>query len=140
MIDKRHENLIPNTQRSANEVRKNQQRGGINSGKTRKAKKAIKNMIELMLTSKLDSKNAEKIAEAYNIDVATVTKEAAIIHSVMTKCLKSGDVQAFNALMDRVYGKPVQEIQQHNTHEQGSVLTLNMVKAKDVTKTEDKES
>jgi len=140
MTNKGHENLIPNAQRSADEVRKNQQRGGINSGKARREKKQRKLILQDILELKLNEKVASKIAKAYGLDAKDITLEAAMDFMQVNKAIESKDTQAYNAVKDRVYGKPKQEIQQHNTHEQGSVLTLNMVKAKDVTKPEDKES
>ena len=42
---KGHENLIPNSERSPDEVRKNSAKGGIKSGATRRRRKAIKEIL-----------------------------------------------------------------------------------------------
>lgn len=42
------QNLIPNTERSASEVRENQRRGGVNSGIARRRKKAMREWAEII--------------------------------------------------------------------------------------------
>lgn len=42
---KGHENLIPNSERSPDEVRKNSAKGGVKSGVTRRRRKAIKEIL-----------------------------------------------------------------------------------------------
>tara|TARA_R110002020_G_scaffold303642_2_gene519067 strand:+ start:2289 stop:2726 length:438 start_codon:yes stop_codon:yes gene_type:complete len=109
---KGHKNLIPNTQRSANEVRKNQQKGGINSGQTRRKKKQRKLILKDILELKLNEKVASKIAKAYGVDAKDISLEAAMDFMQVNKAIESKDTQAYNAVKDRVYGKPKQEIQQ----------------------------
>jgi len=142
MINKGHENLIPNSQRTPEELRNQTSKGGVASVKVRRAKKQrkliLKDILELNLNE--NEKVAAKIAKAYGVDAKDITLEAAMDFMQVNKAIESKDTQAYNAVKDRVYGKPTQEIKQHNAHEQGSVLTLNMVKSKDVTKTDDKES
>lgn len=140
MINKGHANVIPTNKRTKAELRQMTQNGGIASGKARRAKKQRKLILQDILELKLNEKVASKIAKAYGLDAKDITLEAAMDFMQVNKAIESKDTQAYNAVKDRVYGKPKQEIQQHNTHEQGSVLTLNMVKSKDVTKTDDKES
>lgn len=140
MSNKGHANVIPTNKRTEAELRQMTQNGGIASGKARRAKKQRKLILQDILELKLNEKVASKIAKAYGLDAKDITLEAAMDFMQVNKAIESKDTQAYNAVKDRVYGKPKQEIQQHNTHEQGSVLTLNMVKSKDVTKTEDEES
>lgn len=54
------QNLIPNSQRSASEVRENQRRGGINSGKARREKKAMRELLEDALAKVIKSKTGEQ--------------------------------------------------------------------------------
>lgn len=54
------QNLIPNSQRSASEVRENQRRGGINSGKARREKKAMRELLEDALAKVIKSKSGEQ--------------------------------------------------------------------------------
>lgn len=54
------QNLIPNSQRSASEVRENQRRGGINSGKARRKKKAMRELLEDALAKVIKSKTGEQ--------------------------------------------------------------------------------
>ena len=140
MEHKGHKNLKPVTHRTKSEARKISQQGGINSGEARRAKKQRKLILKDILELTLNEKVAAKIAKAYGVDAKDISLEAAMDFMQVNKAIESKDTQAYNAVKDRAYGKPTQEIKQHNTHEQGSVLTLNMVKAKDVAKTDDKES
>tara|TARA_R110002020_G_scaffold13283_3_gene48086 strand:- start:2474 stop:2896 length:423 start_codon:yes stop_codon:yes gene_type:complete len=140
MIDKRHNNLKPTSHLTEKEQREFAQKGGIASVEARRKKKQRKLILKDILELNLNEKVAAKIAKAYGVDAKDISLEAAMDFMQVNKAIESKDTQAYNAVKDRVYGKPKQEIQQHNTHEQGSVLTLNMVKAKDVAKTDDKES
>ena len=140
MINKGHENLIPNSQRTPEELRNQTSKAGVASVEARRKKKQRKLILKDILELKLNEKVASKIAKAYGVDAKDITLEAAMDFMQVNKAIESKDTQAYNAVKDRVYGKPTQEIKQHNAHEQGSVLTLNMVKSKDVTKTDDKES
>lgn len=63
------QNLIPNSQRSASEVRENQRRGGINSGKARREKKAMRELLEDALAKVIKSKSGE---EATKKEVASI--------------------------------------------------------------------
>lgn len=140
MINKGHENLIPIPHLTKAEQREIRQKGGIASVESRRKKKQRKLILKDILELTLNEKVASKIAKAYGVDAKDISLEAAMDFMQVNKAIESKDTQAYNAVKDRVYGKPTQEIKQHNTHEQGSILTLNMVKAKDVTKTDDKES
>ena len=140
MTNKGHENLIPTTHFTEEEQREFAKKGAAASAEVRREKKKRKLILQDILELKLNEKVASKIAKAYGVDAKDISLEVAMDCMQVNKAIESKDTQAYNAVKDRVYGKPKQEIQQHNTHEQGSVLTLNMVKSKDVTKTEDKES
>lgn len=129
MENKGHKNLVPMNRRTEDEQRQITQQGGIASGKARRTKKAIKNMLEAMINSPIDPKEAQEIAESYGIDASTLTKETALIHAMINKAIHKEDVQAFNSIMDRLHGKPKQEIQQSTLQGQSKVLTVNMVSA-----------
>ena len=127
--NKGHKNLVPMNRRTEEEQRQITQQGGIASGKARRTNKAIKNMLEAMINSPIDPKEAKEIAESYGIDASTLTKETALIHAMINKAINKEDVQAFNSIMDRLHGKPKQEIQQSTQQGQSKVLTVNMVSA-----------
>ena len=63
------ENLIPLTERTKSEQREIARLGGIKSGETRRKKKDTAQLINLMLTSKLDDKSKAKVKQlAENLD------------------------------------------------------------------------
>lgn len=61
MANKGQENLIPMSERSKEEVRKIAQKGGINSGKTRREKAIMKATLEMLLDEK--AKNGKTYKE-----------------------------------------------------------------------------
>lgn len=103
-------NLIPNSDRSPEEVRENGRKGGINSGETRRKKKLMKDQIELLLSLPLKDKNAKDRLKKLGIDGDNLDNQMVIIISMWQKALK-GDVKAFNTLRDTVGEKPKEVIE-----------------------------
>lgn len=87
-------NLKPVTQRSKSEQREIQKKGGIASGKARRAKKTFKELLKIALemSTKSGNTNAEEI-------VASMIRKA-----------QSGDVKAFEAIRDTIGEKPKDEV------------------------------
>ena len=56
-----HDNLIPFNQRSEEEVREMNRKGGINSGKARREKKALKETLELLLQQAVKDSNGKAV-------------------------------------------------------------------------------
>ena len=56
-----HENGIPFNQRSEEEVREMNRKGGINSGKARREKKALKETLELLLQQAVKDSNGKAV-------------------------------------------------------------------------------
>ena len=82
------ENLIPNSERSPEELREMARKGGIASGKARKEKKLFKEAIEKKLGQSIDS----------------------MIDSMIEQANK-GNVQAITFLRDTVGEKPTDKIE-----------------------------
>lgn len=106
-------NLIPNSERSPEEVRENGRKGGIASGKARRKKKLIKEQLELLLSLPLKDENAKRKLEQIGIDADNLDNQMAMVISIWNKALK-GDVQAFNTIRDSVGEKPKEVIENHN--------------------------
>lgn len=87
-------NLKPVTQRSKSEQREIQKKGGIASGKARRAKKTFKELLKIAL--EMRTKNGNTNAEE-------------IVASLILKA-QSGDVKAFEAVRDTIGEKPKDEI------------------------------
>lgn len=99
------QNLIPNSMRSKSEVRANSRKGGIKSGESRRRKKELKEIIEMMFEkeySMMEGKNEVKMSGA-----------EAIAMKQFEKALK-GDTKAFEVLRDTAGQKPVDKVEQVN--------------------------
>lgn len=98
------ENLIRFTERTPKERREIAKKAGIASGKSRRAKKQMKELAEIMLNSKA-SGNAAKTAKRFGADLddEDVTNAAAIIAGQIASALK-GNTQAAKFVTDLIEG------------------------------------
>ena len=98
------ENLIPLNKRTKSEQREIQRKAGIASGKSRRAKKQMKELAEIMLNSKA-SGNAAKTAKRFGADLEDedVTNAAAIIAGQIASALK-GNTNAAKFVMELMEG------------------------------------
>lgn len=99
------QNLIPNSERSPNEVRENGKKGGINSGKARRRKKEFRELFEKMLDETGGNLNGEP-----------VTRKELIVARAM-KILQDPDssdarefLKAFEIVRDTIGEKPVEKV------------------------------
>ena len=93
------QNLIPNSERSPNEVRENGRKGGINSGVARRRKKSLKEAADLFLSLPVsDTKSWNKIAKQ-GVDPEDIDNQMAIIVGLSLKAAK-GDSKAAKVLFD----------------------------------------
>lgn len=100
MAHKGDENLIPNNKRSPSEVRENGKKGGIESGKTRRRKKTIKQDLDLLLSLPVaGEKNREALA-ALGIDPDDANNQTMVAVSAYRNALK-GDMKAAQLVMNR---------------------------------------
>lgn len=91
-------NLIPNSERSPNEVRANGQKGGIASGEARRRKRDLRQALEMLLEKDYKDKSGN-----------TLTGAEAVTVKLFEKAMK-GDVRAFETLRDTVGQKPVEKV------------------------------
>ena len=90
------EDLIPFNQRSKEEVKEMQRRGGINSGKTRLYKKHGRELMkEILKMKEIDAETAAKFAEVWGLDPAKITKEMEMNMAQVDRAIKKGDTIAF---------------------------------------------
>ncbi len=94
------DNLIGHSfaDRSAEEVREIQKRGGINSGKARREKRDLKRCLEILLETDYTDKNGK-----------TVSGAEALCAKLFEQGMR-GNVKAFEALRDTAGQKPVEKI------------------------------
>ncbi len=93
-----NENLIPNSERSPNEVRENGKKGGIASGKARRRKKLLRECLEELLEKEIKDKRGN-----------TMTGAEAMAVKVFQQALK-GDLKAFEIVRDTSGQKPVEKV------------------------------
>lgn len=92
-------NLIPNSERSPNEVRENGRKGGVNSGVARRRKKSLKEAADLFLSLPVsDTRSWNKIART-GVDPEDIDNQMAIIVGLSVKAAK-GDSKAAKVLFD----------------------------------------
>lgn len=92
------QNLIPNSERTPNELRQQTQKGGIASGEARRRKRDIRLALEALLEKDISDKNG---------NVMTTTEAIAL--KQIEKALK-GDTRAFEVVRDTVGQKPTDKI------------------------------
>ena len=102
------ENLKSIGDRTASEQREITQKGGIASGIARGKKKLFREAMIDILELPANDKMLAMIQKAFSIGKnKQITLKEAMIYAQAIKAIKDKDTQAFNALVDRVDGKPV---------------------------------
>lgn len=91
------ENLIPNEQRTPSERRENAEKAGKASGKARRRRKALKELLDLVLEGTIE------------INGQTMGRDEAIAIAIIEKAQK-GDVAAFLAIRDTLGEKPTEKV------------------------------
>lgn len=102
------EDLIPFTQRSEDEVKRLNRKGGINSGKARREKKLIRETIETILSMPYkagDTQALEEMGGIVDANGANLTVQEIICVQMAKKAMK-GDTKAAEYLRDTAGQKP----------------------------------
>jgi len=102
-------NLIPVAERSPSELRKMTSKGGKASGEARRAKKTLRELVELFGELGV-SDEARKKMKAIGIPEEFWTRKMQPVVALFSKANK-GDVGAFNAIRDIIGEKPVDKTQ-----------------------------
>lgn len=92
------QNLIPNNQRSPNEVRENGRKGGIASGEARRKKKLFTELAQRALEMRPTPKTAKIMQELGFTDDELTLKAACIMGLI--KEAQAGNVKAFEKLQE----------------------------------------
>ncbi len=96
------QNLIPNSERTPNELREQTSKAGKASGEARRAKRDIRRALEALLEKDYEDKSG-------NVMSGTET----IALKQMEKAMK-GDTRAFEIIRDTVGQKPIEKVEQVN--------------------------
>lgn len=89
-----HENLIPNSKRTPDELRKIASAGGKASGEARRKKANFRKTLNAWLTAEIDSPEWSPVLEAMGLDS---TVESAVTGAMIKEAL-SGNVKAFEVI------------------------------------------
>ena len=92
-------NLIPNSERSPSEVRKNGRKGGITSGKVRREHKTYRDMAKAMLSATITDENILNELKAYGLSETDVKAYTLL---GMIKASGNGSHNAFDRLMELI--------------------------------------
>ena len=101
------QNLIPQSQRSPNEVRENGRKGGKASGKARRAKVKMRKLVEMFayLDVNKDVENKMRMLGIPDEGMLVLMQSVVAIFNKANK----GDVSAFNAIRDLLGEKPTEK-------------------------------
>lgn len=102
-------NLIPQAQRSPKEARENGRKGGKASGEARRAKRTLRELVEIFGNLAVGDEARKKMKEI-GIPEELWTRKMQPVVALYNKANK-GDVAAFNAIRDIVGEKPVDRTQ-----------------------------
>ena len=92
------DNLIPNSERSPEEVRENGRKGGIASGVVRRRKKDLREACLAILETEITTKSGDKM-----------TGSEAMVAKLFQQAVK-GNIKAFEVLRDTAGQKPVDKV------------------------------
>lgn len=95
-------NLIPNSERSPSEVRKNGAKGGKKSGETRRKKRDMKAKMKMLLELPCTADDWNEAAEM-GVDMSEIDNETAMLIGLFKEA-KSGNVQAVKEIRN-ILGK-----------------------------------
>lgn len=104
------QNLVPLTTEKAREIGK---KGGIASGKAKKAKKSREERIEFIFNLAVKNPSVIKKMKSMGIDVTEMDNETAMDCQMVLEAL-AGNVNAWNSLKNERYGMKTQKVEQTN--------------------------
>lgn len=92
-------NLIPLNERTKEEQREIARKGGIASGKARRKKKLLRQILDEIGESRLNTNEAKDIAKALSINKRDVTYDVAIMFKAVNEAL-GGNIKAMEFIRD----------------------------------------
>lgn len=100
------QNLIPNSERSPSEVRKNGAKGGKKSGQVRREKKKFNELFDNYLNKEITNEKIKQQMLQFGFTDKECTNKNAIVFAQYKEALK-GSTQAFIAVRDTIGEKPI---------------------------------
>lgn len=119
------EDLIPMNQRSLEEAKEWGRMGGIESGKTRKAKRLVKDVASsvLSLQAPISPTARKDLSELWKVSEDEVDVMFVSLISIAKKAMK-GDTKAFEVIRDTAGEKPTESVKM--THEMGDGAVIRI--------------
>ena len=105
------QNLIPNSQRTPEELREMTRKGGIKSGQVRRERKKFNELFNSYLEKMITDDDVKKQMKQFGFTDEELTNKNAMVFAQYKEALK-GNTQAFVAVRDTMGEKPVEQIQQ----------------------------
>lgn len=97
MARKQDKNLIPNSQRSPNELREMTSKGGKRSGEVRRQKKTVADYLRKWADNEVDEKN-KKALQALGLDEEATNRTLLVLPLI--KKANCGDIKALQMIID----------------------------------------
>lgn len=94
---------------STEQARKLGAMGAKKSLETKRKKKLFKQIINDIMDQPATKEMEKVIQKSFGANGVDLTLKEAMVYAQVVKAIKKQDTQAFNALVDRVDGKPVQD-------------------------------
>ena len=118
------DDLIPFTERSKDEVKEMNRRGGIASGAVRRKKAAMRDYVQFILgmKRKVSEKTLEQLKEM-GVTEDEVTGQTLALMKIMDKAI-AGDIKAMEFLRDTAGEKPTDSVKM--THEIGDGAVIRI--------------
>lgn len=106
-------NLIPNSERTPNELREMTSKGGKKSGEVRRRKKSMKQVMEILLAMKTENPTDLQLLHNAGIDISELSEDMInnllVVNVALLKKAKEGDVASIKELRDIIQDTPYQK-------------------------------
>ena len=114
------DNLIPNSERSPEELREMGRKGGIASGEARRRKKTLKEQFELLLSLPVNpngkvGKKIKEVADDLGIPIEELDNQMAMCVNMFANSMSKNPTQAFASIQATIGEKPVEKIEHSGT-------------------------
>ena len=93
-------NLKTSRERTAEEVRANAQKGGINSGKTRKGKKSARECMNALLNLDIKDEKIRKSLEDFGVGTEDLQNKMLLMFQLMKNGIKTGDASTIKSILE----------------------------------------
>ena len=103
------QNLIPNSERTPEELREITRKGGQKSGEARRMKRTLREQMEMLLSLPVKDESTKGFIESLGIDPESIDNATAITLSMYQEALK-GNTKAFELIRDTLGEKPTDKL------------------------------